>query len=658
MTVFSAARLPVAALALLLLVFGLASTPTDSFAQPVIGGVEIAKVHADGPLMWPDLDHTCGLQRVDYDRQYAMPPHPHAGKAMKQTANIIVDYGPGFSQNPEAQTAFQRAVNTWSQHISTPVTIRIDASFADLGRGVLGAAGPLFVQTTLTDGTQEWVSIPLLEAVTGQPVEDQFNINRSSADAEIQAQFNRGRSDWNFSEAPPTTNQIDFESVVLHEIGHGLQYLSTFEVDGECFPGRGCFGLDGEGVPSGFDRFLVEFQSQDNTQTPLTSLPNNSAQMADAIQVSDTEFGSTQIRFDGPQASENSFIGNGPEPPIMFFPGVWNQGSSGSHLDEQTYAPGSEDALMTPELGSGETARRPGAVVCGTLNDLGWPLGPGCAVSADRPFNLNIASADSATGEVVLEWFITQMAEVEQYTVRRQRFDEPFEVVATLPGDTDPRYIDSGLALGTYTYALDFELPTGGTGTVNTQPSVTLTVSQIELNASPDGERSQVDLGWVVPPATTGFTYLVERRPGQGQDTPFQTIGQTSATSFTQRAVAPGSYDYRISAVSSDGDVLESQPLEFEIEVDGEVFVSGPNPNPTTTATSDVRIDLTPDRSQPATVSMYNTVGQRIYEDVLQLQGDIATSIQIPVRELSSGIYFIRINGRFFDVTQKMAVTR
>ncbi len=647
-----------AALAVLVLLLGATAIPTDTLAQPVIGGSKVAKVHAGGPLILPDLDHTCGLHRVDYGQQFSMPPHPHASKSMKQTATIIVDYGPGFAQSPEARDAFQRAVDTWSQHISSPVTIRIDASFAELGEGVLGAAGPVFLQVTFDSGEREWVSIPLLEAVSGQAVEDQFSdINWTETDAEIRAQFNRSRSDWNFTEAPPTTNEIDFESIVLHEIGHGLQYLSTFEVGGDCQAGRGCYGLEGNGVLSAFDRFVTEYRSQDDTQTPVTNFPNNSSQMADVIQVSNTEFGLRQIRFNGPQAANGAVIGSGPEPPILYFPGNWEQGSSGSHLDEQTYAPGTEDALMTPAIGSGETARRPGAVVCGTLSDMGWPLGPACNISAVAPFNLNVASADSTTGDVVLEWFIAPQVDVERYTVRRQRFDEPFEVVATLPGDTDPRFIDSGLMLGQYRYALDYELASGETGTANTQPTVTLAASQVALNVSAEGERSRIDIDWAVPASTSGFTYVVERRNGE-DEARYQQVGRTTRTSLTDNAVTPGLYDYRITAVSSETDSVSSLPQTLLLEVDGNVFVSGPNPNPTTRFTQNTRIDITVDRSQNVSVLMYNMLGQRVYQESLRLDDNVATAIQIPVRQLSSGVYFIRIQGRLFETTQKMAVTR
>lgn len=658
MNVSSAARLSNAALAVLVILLGVTAFPTVSLAQPVIGGAKVAKVHSEGPLIWPDLDHTCGLHRVEYGKQFSMPPHPNAGKSMKQTANIIVDYGPGFSQSPEAQAAFQRAVDTWEQHISSSVTIRIDASFAELGRNVLGSAGPIFVRVTLENGEQEWVSIPLLEAVSGQTVEDQFNIDWTSSDAEIQARFNSTRLDWSFSEAPPTTDEIDFESVVLHEIGHGLQYLSTFEVGGDCRGGAGCYGLDGNGVVSAFDRFVVEFQSSNDTQTPVTSFPNNSSQMADVLQVTETEFGFRQIRFNGQQASENSFVGNGPEPPILYFPGSWMQGSSGSHLDEQTYPPGSEDALMTPEIGGGESARRPGAVVCGTLADIGWPLGPGCNVSPNAPFNFNVASADSANGEVVLEWFLSPAADVERYTVQRQRFDGPFETVATLPGDTDPRFIDSGLSLGTYTYALDYELSNGDTGTVSTQPSVTLSASQLAVNAEEAGRRSDVNVSWVVPSGTSGITYLVERRDGEEDDGRFRPIGRTTTTSFTDGAVIPGLYAYQITAVTSDADSVSSSVQTLRINVDGEVFVSGPNPNPVTGSTTQASIDITAGRTQGATIELYNMLGQRVYQENIQLQQDTATSLDIPIQQLSSGVYFVRIRGNFFQATQKMSVAR
>jgi len=407
-----------------------------------------------------------------------------------------------------------------------------------------------------------------------------------------------------------------------------------------------------------FDRFVVEYQSVNDTQTPVTDFPNNSAQMADVIQVGNIEFGERQIRFDGPQAASGAAIGTGPQPPILYFPGSWEQGSSGSHLDEQTYAPGTENTLMTPSIGAGESARRPGAVVCGTLSDMGWPLGPACSVSADTPFNLNVADADSTKGEVVLEWFVGPQADVESYTVRRQRFDNPFQTVATLPGDTDPRFIDSGLSLGEYTYALDYELANGNTGTVSTQPTITLSASQLALNAEAAGRRSDVNVSWAVPTGTAGVTYLVERRDGEEDDGPFRPVGRTTTTSFTDGAVIPGLYGYRITALTSDADSVTSRLQTLKIDVEGDVFVSGPNPNPVTSSTTQVAIDITADRTQAATVELFNMLGQRVYQETVRLRKDAAASLDIPVQQLSSGVYFVRIRGDFFQATQKMAVTR
>ena len=55
------------------------------------------------------------------------------------TGMITVNYD-GFT--PEAQDAFQYAVDIWSKVLNLPVPIEINANFAPLAPGVLGQAGP------------------------------------------------------------------------------------------------------------------------------------------------------------------------------------------------------------------------------------------------------------------------------------------------------------------------------------------------------------------------------------------------------------------------------------------------------------------------------------------------------------------------------------
>src|SRR5690348_1157352 len=57
--------------------------------------------------------------------------------ARTQSTNIEVTYE-GFT--PQAQAAFQDAVDIWEAIIQTPVTIRIHARWVPLAAGVLGSA--------------------------------------------------------------------------------------------------------------------------------------------------------------------------------------------------------------------------------------------------------------------------------------------------------------------------------------------------------------------------------------------------------------------------------------------------------------------------------------------------------------------------------------
>jgi hypothetical protein len=61
---------------------------------------------------------------------------------------------------------------------------------------------------------------------------------------------------------------------------------------------------------------------------------------------------------------------------------------------------------------------------------------------------------------------------------------------------------------------------------------------------------------------------------------------------------------------------------------------------------------------QEARIAVYNTLGQQVYETQVTLRQSAAQRIQIPVNALSSGVYFVRIEGDEFTSTQRMAVTR
>jgi hypothetical protein len=646
-----------------LLFFAIVTGPGTAFAQQPLERITNLREVPDRLL--PDLEKTCGLTAAAHQE---MPPAPDRPKVQgKASADIRVQYGPGFDQNPAARDAFQRAVDTWSMHIESEEEIVIDATFQDFDDArILGGARPAYVFGDI-DGETIVVAVNLLEAVRGDRVENfDPSAGHSASDPEIFASFNRTRTDWHFGEGPPPSGSIDFESVVLHEIGHGLQYASTFSYN----TGSGnyacsgatdaaCWGF-GSGRPSTYDQQVIQYNAQDDTFVDMLSFPNDTQQLGDALTVESSEATTEQVRFNGSLASSNAGLTSGPQPPILYAPAPWQSGSSLSHLDEFTYPFGTENALMTPQLGNGESARLPGPIVCGSLGDMGWPLGPECLGYVQAPLNLQVVSRDIENGTVNLTWFASSNLDVSSYTVERRAFDGPFQEVATLPGDTDPAYTDENVGLGMYTYRLQFERGDGSTGTVEETPTVEIGFTGIERTVTEGDPTSSVQVDWSVPAPTSGYEYVVERSDGSGTTAgEFQRIASVgTSTSYEDTGLFPGSYTYRVRAVDANNNSLTSEETDARLSFEGSAFITGPNPNPIQSGMTQAELVISAQLPQDATIGVYNTLGQKVYEEQISLRQSAAQRVQIPTGRLSSGVYFVRIEAEEFSVTRRMAVTR
>lgn len=261
-----------------------------------------------------------------------------AGKVAR--AQFVVTYH-GFSA--AAQVSFQRAVDYWSTQVTSAVPITVDATYTALGPGVLGSAGPgsLWRDFTGAPRAGTWY----IDAVANKRSGTQL-----SANPDIVANFSSAFSNWSFAAGAAPAGTYDFQSVVTHELGHGLGFLGAGTVSG----GSGSVRLSG--FPTAYDRF-----TEIGSGKKLLSYPDGSAQLASALQGNSVVFDTTRVR----QA-------NGGAPARLSAPATWRQGSSYSHLDEATYAAGRPDSLMTPALGSGETIRSQGPVTAAVFKAVGW----------------------------------------------------------------------------------------------------------------------------------------------------------------------------------------------------------------------------------------------------------------------------------------------
>jgi hypothetical protein len=273
----------------------------------------------------------------------------------------------GFSA--EAQAAFQAAVDVWAQHVSSPVPIRIRARWTELSPNLLGSAGPFLIRGfSVPFGTpvipNTWYPYPLADALAGQDLRPPPAGN-PAGNPDIEASFNCAFSRWYFGtdgQVPP--NQIELFTVVLHELGHGLGFIGSLDVEN----GRGVVGAESsggqeDGIPFIYDRFAEDRQGESLLDAASYSPPSEA--LAEVL---------TDAVFFSSSTVEDTYG----EPAPLYAPAVWNPGSSYSHLDEATFPATSADGLMTPNIASGEHQDDPGPLLCAALQDLGWTLAPAC----------------------------------------------------------------------------------------------------------------------------------------------------------------------------------------------------------------------------------------------------------------------------------------
>jgi hypothetical protein len=262
----------------------------------------------------------------------------NSGARTAANATFEVEYI-GFDNAPEAKAAFDRAFEIWSQLISSPVPIRVQAEWASLGSNVLGSA--IYTSAFANfDGAQKlnvFYPIALAEKITGLELND--------GEPDIFTRFSSG-TNWNFDpNAAPAPDEFDLVSVVLHEIGHGLGFAGTFSKSGTI----GEYGLSTTSVPIIFD-VPIENGSDVNL---IRGFANPSASLG-------TQITGSSLFFDA-QLSGTS---------RLYAPATYSSGSSISHLNESTYTTGG-DALMTPQIAPGERIHDPGRALS-MLKDLGW----------------------------------------------------------------------------------------------------------------------------------------------------------------------------------------------------------------------------------------------------------------------------------------------
>ncbi len=312
---------------------------------------------------------------------------------LEQKSKFVVNY----KNFPEwAKKDFQAAVDVWGANFSSKVSITIDATWSRASSsGILGSARPGSYYAGF-DGAPDaslWYPSALANALAGKDLDP--------SNPEMVIQVNSSAS-WNTrNDGAPRLTEYDLESVFLHEMGHGLGFLSTDSYDN-------FFGYGSIEQPTPFDAYA---QLPDGRR--LSDLPTPSIELGKALTSTLVWSGALGI------------AANGGVKPLLYTPAKYEEGSSVSHLDEATYSKSDLNRIMTPNLDAGEIFREPGPLLLAMMEDMRRKPPLGLAVGIPQGVrNASALISDSAAIVTFDPPANARTSQVSLYTVRNLKTDE------------------------------------------------------------------------------------------------------------------------------------------------------------------------------------------------------------------------------------------
>jgi hypothetical protein len=281
-------------------------------------------------------------------RIYIPPPDEFFRKSGSKGGGSITVYYSGFTNT--AKTAVEYAKSILEKLLPEGTKITMIASWEKINTaGVLG--------NTVITGYAAGAWIDALNPRAYYPVALAEKIAGVSLNTEAEGDLVlRINSSMNWylgtdGNIPPNSQKYDLVTVVLHEICHGLGFFDSMNGDGTV----GYYGS--ASIPMVYDTFIEDAAGKKLTDT--LQYPNYSTQLK-------AQLTGGQLWFNGPVLKKYT---SGSKVKV-YAPPVWDNGSSISHLDEESIL--KKDALMTPFINYEEVIHNPGKLTMSILGDLGW----------------------------------------------------------------------------------------------------------------------------------------------------------------------------------------------------------------------------------------------------------------------------------------------
>ena len=281
----------------------------------------------------------------------ATPRLPSANLEKKSNFLITFNTVPSL-----ARPAVQAAVDIWSENFASTVPINVNVKWGSSSSyGVLASASAKNNFSNFNGAPDKtlYYASALANALAGR------DLDPTSPEIEISITSN---APWYYgTDGNCPARSFDLVSVILHEMGHGLGFVSGNYYD--AFSG---FGRVDQPTP--FDAYAQLPDGRRLADMPSPSLEAGKAMTSDLF-----------------WSGDNAIKANNGIKPKLYTPSTYEPGSSISHLDEATFSQSADNAVMTPNLDSGEVFHLPGPLVLAMFEDMRQKPPAGIAAGTPQP---------------------------------------------------------------------------------------------------------------------------------------------------------------------------------------------------------------------------------------------------------------------------------
>ena len=281
----------------------------------------------------------------------ATPRLPSAN--LEKKSNFLIN----FNTVPSiARPAIQTAVDIWSENFASTVPINVNVKWGSSSSyGVLASASAKNNFSNFNGAPDKtlYYASALANALAGR------DLDPTSPEIEISITSN---APWYYgTDGICPARSFDLVSVILHEMGHGLGFVS-----GNYYEPFSGFGRVDQPTP--FDAYAQLPDGRRLADMPSPSLEAGKAMTSDLF-----------------WSGENAIKANNGIKPKLYTPSIYEAGSSISHLDEATFSKSVDNAVMTPNLDSGEVFHLPGPLVLAMFEDMRQKPPAGVAAGTPQP---------------------------------------------------------------------------------------------------------------------------------------------------------------------------------------------------------------------------------------------------------------------------------